>query len=380
MFAARALALDYSATLANNYHAQENSFYCGPATAQMILDATNQGNIVVSQSSLFTTIENNQNKSTNSDTGDGLFWTTPTGMQAALQMSDTNAGHNYVVYNEPNYDKAIKTLAFDIDHYGISAAAMIGGYVNNRYIGGAHWVNVYGVATNIKPPSGGGDFVVQGFYINDPARKGAFGKNSYVANNRNGTGWQDCFIPVDYGIGGKFRDNYAFVADPDPGESTDSAEPTAGTTSVTSPSRALTQAAADLGQISGLANDPSFENGGFSSSGEEEITLAVGGQDWLVPYVENGQTTGVALIDPVTGDLDQALWDEGVLSGDSLSALETYLQNGPVGDNVAPEPSSWVLLAAGGCLMLGLRRIHSTVTLLARFRGLSMSQPRATAM
>jgi hypothetical protein len=353
LFASRALAVDYSATLASNYHSQETPFYCGPATAQMILDATNQGNIVVSQSALFTKIENNQTKNS-TDTGDGLFWASPTGMQAALQTSDTNAGHNYVIYNEPNYDKAIKTLAYDIDHYGISAAAMIRGYVEGRSLGGGHWVNVYGVVTDIKPPSGGADFVVKGFYVNDPARKGGLGKNSYMENN--GGGWQYYFIPVDYRIGGKFKNNYAFVADPDPGETTDNAEPTAGSTSITSPSQALTQATADLGQIAGLATDPSFENGGFSSSGEEEITLADGGQDWLVPYVENGQTTGVALIDPTTGDLEQALWDEGVLSGDSLSNVEVYLQNGPVGDNVAPEPNSLALLAAGGCLVIARRR------------------------
>jgi hypothetical protein len=340
--AGQAFALDYSSTLSNNYHGQQNAVWCGAATAQMILDSSYLGNISISQSSLYNTIQANNGPVGTAGTANGNYYTTPDGLRTTLQLSDTNAGHNYVAYNLASYDQSIKILAYDIDHYQISAGALI-----NK---GAHWINVYGVDCNVQP-SATGAFTVNGFYIKDPwsgySPGNGLGKTAYIRNNA--AGWQKLFTPTNYG--GKYAGNFAFVADPDPGETTVSAEPPDGNTVIGTSSAALSQAAADVSLLPGLSGDLSFENGAFSSSGDQEITLGSGGQDWLVPYDQTGSgaTSGVALINPTTGDLDYALWDEGVLSGDSLSNLTTTLESdGLPFDNVVPEPSTLLLLAAGG--------------------------------
>jgi hypothetical protein len=343
-------AADYENKLTNVYHAQENAVWCGAATAQMVLDATNLGNIIKSQSSLYTTIQANNGPVSTAGTANGNYYTTPDGLRATLQLSDTNAGHSYIAYNLASYDQSIKILAYDIDHYGITAGALI-----NK---GAHWINVYGVATNVKPVTTGA-FTINGFYIKDPwtgySPGNGLGKTAYIRNDADG--WKKYFTPTNYG--GKYQGKYAFVADPDPGEDTLPADPPVGTTPVNDAATALSQAAFDLGQLTDLSNDLSFENGTFGSLGEQLITLASGSQEWLVPYDQTGSgaTSGVALIDPVTGDLDYALWDEGVLSGDSLTNLTAHLQSdGLPFDNVVPEPSTLLLLTVGAAAAFAVRR------------------------
>jgi hypothetical protein len=344
-FVAQAPAAEYIDKLANKYHAEQNNVIKknGAATAQMVLDATNLGNIVVPQLTLAGDILANNFPGTGA-TQNGFFSTTPDGLADALQARDTNVGDTYLPFNVPNYDKAIKDMAYDIDNYGISAAALLKG--------GNQWVNVFGISTSVKPNLAG-NFTVNGFYIKDPARNG-LGSSRYLRNNA--AGWQSYFVPTVNG--GKYNGNFAFVADPDPNESTASAEPADGNTMISSSGAALSQATSDLAQLPELSGDPSFAGGAFSSSGELELTLPdTGKTDWLVPYDEGGQTTGIALIDPMTGDLDQALWDEGVLSGDSLTDVQTYLQSsGMASDNAVPEPSTFLLLAAGGAL-LALRAV-----------------------
>jgi len=303
----------------------------------MILNSTGAGNLVVSQTALYTQIQaNNGTVATY-----GNYYTSPFGL--ATTLGNIDRAHQYVPYSIANYNDATRTLAYDIDHFGIPAGALINA--------GAHWVNVYGISTNVQPVSGN-NFTVNGFYVKDPwsgYKPGqGLGTNVYLANTA--AGWQRVFTPTNYG--GKYQGNYAFITDPDTTEMSTNCAPTPGTTSVASLTAAMSMAATDLAGISGLALDPSFENGAFSSTLGESTTLP--GQtaaDWLVPYNQNGNTTGVAFINSLTGDLDEAFWDEGVLRGDSLSAFEANLAQGPEGlviDNIVPEPSTFALLGVGG--------------------------------
>ena len=218
----QALALDYSSTLANNYHGQQNAVWCGAATAQMILDSTTVGNILISQSSLYNTIQANNGPVSTAGTANGKLLYDARRPAGDLATLDTGA-HSYVAYNLANYDKSIKTLAYDIDHYGITAGALI-----NK---GAHWINVYGFDSNVQPMTSGA-FTINGFYVKDPwsgySPGNGLGKSAYIRNNANG--WQKTFTPTNYG--GKYAGNYAFVADPDPGEDITSAEPPDGSTPV----------------------------------------------------------------------------------------------------------------------------------------------------
>jgi hypothetical protein len=113
---------------------------------------------------------------------------------------------------------------------------------------------------------------------------------------------------------------------------------------------AVTEATSDISSISGMAGDLSFLNGVFSTLGGQEITMHDGTCEWLVPYYQNGATdpSGTVLINAATGDLDQAFWTEGVLTGMSLSDFTSYIQtveSGTFNTNEVPEPSTLVLFA-----------------------------------
>src|SRR5262249_6092766 len=144
----------------------------------------------------------------------GRYYTNPNGLKAAIQAADPN--HSYVAYNIANVNTANRVLAYDIDNYKVAAGALVQQ--------GDHWVTVVGINTNVKPTAGG-NFVVNGFYVRDPwtgttfaANSGVpgFGYNAYLATTGADAKWKTNFTPTKYG--GTWQGNYAFVADPDPGE------------------------------------------------------------------------------------------------------------------------------------------------------------------
>lgn len=332
----------YVKQLPNTYVQQSQGNYCGPATASMILNglASPAAVSVPGQAAMFTSM--------NSRT-DGNYWCNPTELRNVVAANDP--GRTYVAYNMANYNSAVRTLAYNVDHYNVTGGALINA--------GGHWVNVYGINTSAIPTLTGA-YTVNGFYLKDPAAVG-LGRNFYSANtNDTATTWQRLFTPTNYG--GSWQGNYAFVTDPDPGADPSNSEPTE-TPNATNAGQAVVDAALDTASNSGLSGDSSFTSGAFSPAGETEIFDATSGiGDWIVPYIEAGQVTGVDLINANTGMLDGAYWDEGVLSGDSLATIDSFLANQDAGilnhDNIptTPEPGAYALLIASSITLLGVAR------------------------
>jgi len=324
---------------------------------------------IPTQNNLFNTIvANNPGNFTNppaSYSTNGNYYSNPTGLRAAVAAAD--GAHSYVAYNISNVNTANRILAYDIDNYKVAAGALVQQ--------GNHWVTVVGINTNVKPTAGG-NFTVNGFYVRDPWTGTTFatnagvpgmGYNAYLATTGADAKWKNNFLPTKWG--GTWQGNYAFVADPDPGEDgTDPVFPSdpAPLGSELTGSGAVTAAGNDLPGVAGLAGDGSFESGGFTTSGEMEVMH--GGQlaedEWLVPYDNPSGESGVALIDAVTGELDAAYWNEGgtldpafingLLQEDTTppgtfinGIQQTDGSEVPV-DNVTPEPATLVLMSLGG--------------------------------
>lgn len=337
----------YDRKLTNVHHAQKRYYYCGPATAQMILDS--EGAHVTplpSQDTLYAQIQQHNNSPEPQ-----RWYTDAVGLRDTLTFYDP--AHTYVAHSMANFDAANRTLAYNIDHYSIPAGALI--------YGGDHWINVRGINTSVEPALTGADtdFTVNGFYVRDPwsgfAPGQGLGKDAYIPNNA--IGWQRIFTPVGYA--GTWKGNYVFVTDPDVTTDTSDSAPAPGSLSVDDPATALAQAAYHVSLIAGLWGDLSFQNGSFSSAGELEMTLSDGTHEWLVPYYQDGanEPSGVVLINAATSDLDGAFWNEGVLTGDSLASFVDYLEGvyfeGFISDNIAvPEPSTIVLLIVGAISVL----------------------------
>lgn len=357
------LVTGYVRILSNVYHYQQSYAYCGPATVQMILDSDAvQLSPLPSQAALYSEIQANDLK------GSG-FVIDPVGMAVTLQTYDSQ--HTYKASSGTSgtsgitdFNIATRTLAYNLDQSGVPEAAVING--------GGHWVNIYGVNTNVKPTADC-NFIVNGFFVKDPytgyinattGGAGGLGMNAYIANNAEG--WQKLFTPMTGSRPpGSYEGTYGFVTDPTstpvPVFSNRNSAPASGSSPIADAGAALAAAATQVQLIPGLSGDPSFENGSFSSVGEQLLTLGDGTQDWLVPYYQSGSTTpsGAVLLDPATGDLVCADWQEGVLTGNSLSSYVDYVQaaaSGSINDNPsnpAPEPSTLALLGVGAIGLLG---------------------------
>ena len=372
---------DFTIKLTNKYAAQQTSFYCGPASGQMMLNS-NTVNLTPLPSQ-----DNIYNKAQAANDPGGNFYTDPIGLRSALAFYDPPAnGRTYIAYAMSNYDAANRTIAYNLTTYLVPASAMVGNT--------AHWIDIYSAKMSSQPALTGpnANFTVSAFYAKDPwtgyynsltaaqkvGKAPGLGTDVEMKNTADGSGlWNKYFIPVPgkFAVAGKpvpaYIGKYAFVTDPSEDDAAASSAPAFTGSTVPNGSVAMSDAGTDIasdnnnGGDSNLAIEPAFQNGAFSSNGEAELTDSRGGNDWVVPYYQNtnpNAPTGVALIDPATGGLEGAIWDS-TLSGLNLSAIENTLGSSAdlvPDDNVVPEPATAALaliLFTGA--MLPRRRAHA---------------------
>ncbi len=192
------LAGCWTKNITTPYYTQTTSYYCGAASAQMILNSQNLGIYVASQDTLYNYIHSH-----NICTG----WASdPRGLSDVLNHygnSHTPPAY-FVAYTPSSQDDGIKKLAYTIDHYGVPPASLV--------YGCAHWVVVRGVITDVQPTSSP-SYTIYGFFVNDPwYGTNSLGENKYVTINS----WKtDYFTGCEWcgsGTGNKFIS----VVDPEP--------------------------------------------------------------------------------------------------------------------------------------------------------------------
>lgn len=172
------------------YYTQDTSYYCGAASAQMILDSEEIG-IYVDQATLYSYIHSHNQCS---------GWATdPKGLRDVL-----NHYSSYFIYYTPtSQENGVKKLAYTIDKYGVPPSCLI--------YGCQHWVVVRGVFTDVQPTTAS-SYTIYGFFVNDPwYGSDTLGENKYIDIDT----WKD-----DYFIGcswcGASGTTFISVVDPDP--------------------------------------------------------------------------------------------------------------------------------------------------------------------
>ncbi len=174
------------------YFTQTTNYYCGAASAQMIL-ASAKIHINVNQPTLYSYIHSHNQC--------GGWATDPKGLKDVLN-NYYPAGH-FIAFTPTNQEDGVKKLAYTIYQYGVPPAALI--------YGCQHWVVVRGVATNVQP-SNTGSYTIFGFWVNDPwYGANSLGENKYIAISS----WKN-----DYFTGcawcGAAGTTYISVVDPEP--------------------------------------------------------------------------------------------------------------------------------------------------------------------
>ncbi|MFT4110398.1 hypothetical protein [Propionicimonas sp.] len=136
--------------LATQYHQQDTDYYCGAASAQMVLQQCGSG--LVDQATLYA--DNHAHSTAESGwytAPDGLTWT----------MNNHQSTKYFVLDARDDEDSMSRIIAWTIHHYQISPIAMVYGW--------AHWIVVRGVTTSATPTSFlDGGYTISGFDVNNP--------------------------------------------------------------------------------------------------------------------------------------------------------------------------------------------------------------------
>lgn len=405
--------------IANGYHYQQTSFFCGEGAMEMQFDApavtsTNalvanaMANVRAANAGGFAVVPENgaptvvlpgdftiQNQLygtipsiLSSTVWDGFAnfafathtGTPPLAMARVMNAVDAppNGIHNYGAYgfsaSAVGANSASRTLALALKLYDVPASAVV--------MHGAHWIDVNGVRTTgaigLNAPYKINGFFVKdpwtGFAITNPAQSGGaygLGFNTYL---RYGRPWFSFFNPAP-----NAGNRYALELEP---QSVGPVPIDDGTNDSLPPdppplaqpldaSTALLQAISDLASDPTLSTEPGLTNGAFDPTLADLLQVTIGGDaQWLVPFDGNGGTddvTGALLVDTLTGVIDQATWIDPLQDPvDSITLLQLQTmfldeQNGilPQDDPLAgdlPEPASVALLVPALVTSLAFRR------------------------
>ena len=153
------------------FFTQITDYYCGAASAQMILDTSPLPHVyVASQDTIYNYIHPH-----NHCPG---WYTDPDGECAVLNHYYPAGG--FFVYAPNNQNDANKKIAYTIDKYDVPPAALV--------YGSAHWMVVTGVYTD-QQPSTHPSYTINGFFVNDPWPHSGLGQNKYLDINTWNTGY-----------------------------------------------------------------------------------------------------------------------------------------------------------------------------------------------
>jgi hypothetical protein len=143
------------------YYTQETSYWCGAASAQMVL-GSEKIDKYVSQTTLYGYI-NPRNVCTGWASG-------PQALADALNHWYP-AGH-FFVSALSDQDDAVKKIAYTIERYGVPPVSLI--------YGCGHWVVLRGAYTDVQPTTSS-SYTIHGFWVNDPwYGSTSLGENQYV--------------------------------------------------------------------------------------------------------------------------------------------------------------------------------------------------------
>lgn len=135
----------------SKYHSQDTSYYCGAASAMMVLAEIGVGYGSLDQDDLYTS-----NNTHNAQPG---WYSDPVGVcYTMVHRKPASFSNTFVVYRSPNEPAGSQKLVYTLQHYGVSPIVLV--------YNCAHWIVVCGVQTDVNPATGA--YTIQGFWVNNP--------------------------------------------------------------------------------------------------------------------------------------------------------------------------------------------------------------------
>jgi hypothetical protein len=177
------------------YYTQDTNYYCGAASAQMVLDSDNLGIYVSPQSDIYNYIHSHNIC--------GGWASDPEGLKDALNHYAAGAAW-FNWYAPTDQDAGNNKMAQTIDQFDVPPIALI--------YGSAHWVVVRGVYTSAQPTTSPA-YDIYAFYVNDPWYGATtLGENRYIDVRT----WNDDIFTGGSWCGAPGSPRYISVVDPDP--------------------------------------------------------------------------------------------------------------------------------------------------------------------
>lgn len=177
--------------LAVNVYGQTTGYYCGAASAQMILDYLHGwgGTPALTQDEIYDIIQDYKT--------DTHFYTDPGGLRGCLNQESPSANH-WIVHSGNDVEVASRKLIVTMNAYDAPPAALI--------YDGDHWVVVSGVTATESPTMNKPSFIIYTLQVKDPGGGGSTRDFEYH------TWTSSIFTPNTWGS--TFDDKYVCVVDP----------------------------------------------------------------------------------------------------------------------------------------------------------------------
>ena len=319
-------AFCYTKSINTPHRTQQTSYWCGAASAQMILECNTiantagrrnptfpTGTIKQIQQDLYNDIQAHNNLSTPAPG----WYADPDGLQWTLDHYDTV--QTYVQYAKSGAAWSCKKLAWTIEHYEVPPAILIND--------GAHWVVVIAMDTSVAPTPAG-TYKINSFTVHDPGYwSTALGSNTKIGYNNFTCKY---FTDVNSPPSDPWRGLRVSVCDPDPVTQDLIVPPPLTPGPLISSVEALEAAEAAIIEH-GLWSEPGFEEA--LGSAEPLVPVLVHwpscnvGPCYGVPYAKlaEGETwvvTAVIIVHGASGEFMEASY----AADESAPALEHFYQ------------------------------------------------------
>lgn len=132
------------------YHTQDTSYYCGAATAMMVLAEIGVPYGSLDQDDLYTSNHDHNVKAGWATDPEGLKYT-------MIHRKPASFTNTFVIYRAASEAEGSRKILDTLRTYGVSPIVLV--------YGCAHWIAVVGVQTNVNPATG--PYTIDGFWVNN---------------------------------------------------------------------------------------------------------------------------------------------------------------------------------------------------------------------
>lgn len=144
------IAMVWRLNQSTEHHQEDTDYYCGAATAQMILHSIGAG--LMSQDTLYTT-----GHSANTEAG---WFIDPDGLAYVLNsFKPATFGNVFVPFAKSTEVEGTEKIVYTLWKYQVATGTL----VYNQ----GHWIVVHDVSTSVEPEPGE-TYTINGFYVNNP--------------------------------------------------------------------------------------------------------------------------------------------------------------------------------------------------------------------